>query len=96
MGKIVLPYKVPIFWSIIVAIIGTAIIVPVEIGKNKMIKKSKYATDYLDKDSINYKVKEDRFIRSHTSSYKISSSSGGGSSVGSSGGGHSSGGGRHG
>lgn len=96
MGKIVLPYKVPVFWSIIVAIIGTAIIVPIEIGKNKMVKKSKYATDYLDKDSINYKVKEDRFIRSHTSSYKVSSSSGGGSSIGSSGGGHSSGGGRHG
>ena len=72
------------------------------INKNKMIKKATLAEDYLNKDSINYKVKNDKLISKHLSSYVMSdsSSSGGGggyhSSGGSSGGGHSSGGGRHG
>ena len=72
------------------------------INKNKMVKKATKASEYLNKNSIQFTRKEDVFLREHTTTRIISdsSSSGGGrshsSSRGSSGGGHSSGGGRHG
>ena len=86
----------------IVSFIVSISIVSHYVKKNKMIKKATLAQDYLNKDSVNYKVKEDKLLSKHVSSYIMSdsSSSGGGggyhSSGGSSGGGHSSGGGRHG
>ncbi|MDD6224177.1 MAG: TPM domain-containing protein [bacterium] len=89
-------YVPPFFIAGIFSLVITTIIMFVLIKKNKMVKKASKADDYLLSDSIRYSLKEDQFIRSHTSSYRISSSSGGGSSGGSSGGGHSSGGGRHG
>ena len=68
-----------------------------------MVKAKLYVNEYLDRRKISITNKQDKFIRSHTSSYTESSSSSGGgsggsshSSSGSSGGGHSSGGGRHG
>ena len=66
------------------------------VNKNKMIKRATKAAEYMDKKSVNYSVKNDRFITSRTTSYTVSSSSGGGSRGGSSGRGFSSGGGRHG
>ena len=67
------------------------------LGKHKMVKKAAAAREYYDKDSLNLTNKTDRFLRSHTSSYTVSSSSGGGgghsSGGGHSGGGHSGGGG---
>ena len=65
-----------------------------------MIAQETKANEYLDRNSINYSIRKDNFITSHTTSYVVSSSSssgggGGGSFSGSSGGGHS-GGGRHG
>lgn len=100
-GNVIKGFYPPYVIAIIGAIIVSSIVVSVQIRKNKMVKKATTAFDYLDKNSINYTVKKDRFLRSHTSSYKTSSSSGGssgggGHSTGSSGGGHSSGGGRHG
>lgn len=100
-GNVIKGFYPPYVVAIIGAIIVSSIVVSVQIRKNKMVKKATTAFDYLDKNSINYTVKKDRFLRSHTSSYKTSSSSGGssgggGHSTGSSGGGHSSGGGRHG
>ena len=86
----------------IISVIITACMTGHFIKKNKMVKKAVEATTYLDKNSINYSVKEDNFLRKHVSSYTVSSSGGSGggggysSSSGSSGGGHSSGGGRHG
>ena len=67
-----------------------------------MVKKATEASEYIDKKTINYSIREDRFITSRTTSHTVSSSSssrghsGGGSRRGSSGGGHSRGGGRHG
>ena len=98
-GNVVKGYNPPYLVAFIGAIAVSAIVVSIEVHKNKMVKKATTAFDYLDKNSINYTKKDDRYIRSHTSSYKTSSSSGsggGGHSIGSSGGGHSSGGGRHG
>lgn len=85
----------------IISLIATLIFFFVNKAKCKMIIKAANANDYLDRGSINYKNKEDRFISTHTSRVRISSDSSGGgggghSSFGSSGGGHSSGGGRHG
>lgn len=100
-GNVIKGFYPPYVIAIIGAIIVSSIVVSIQIRKNKIVKKATTAFDYLDKNSINYTVKKDRFLRSHTSSYKTSSSSGGssgggGHSTGSSGGGHSSGGGRHG
>lgn len=88
-------YSVPYFLAFAISSVITIIILTILVKKNKMIKKSTEASEYIDKNSINYKTKEDRFITSRTTSYTVSSSSGG-SHSGSSGGGHSSGGGRHG
>lgn len=91
-------YVAPYFLAFAISSVITIIILTILVKKNKMIKKSTEASEYIDKKSINYSTKEDRFITSRTTSYTVSSSSGGGggSHSGSSGGGHSSGGGRHG
>ena len=85
----------------IISLIITISVTVHYVKKNKMIKKAVEASEYLDKKSVVYSVKEDKFLHKHLSSYTnySSSSSGGGgysSSSGSSGGGHSSGVGRHG
>jgi uncharacterized membrane protein YgcG len=90
-------YHVPVFICLGGASLITIIVMAIMIGKNKMVRKATLAGAYLDKGSINYTVKTDQFLHSHTTHYTVSSSSGGGGGhVGSSGGGHSSGGGRHG
>lgn len=92
--------KMPIPTQIVMILIITSVVyviwLIINLKKCKMVIKATNANDYLIKNSIKYSLKEDRFINSHTTSYRISSSSGGGGSFGSSGGGHSSGGGRHG
>lgn len=84
----------------IISFIISLIFILIAKSKHKMVKISTEANNYLDSNSFSLTNKTDRFITSHTSSYKISSdsSSGGGHSSfgGHSGGGHSSGGGRHG
>jgi uncharacterized membrane protein YgcG len=97
-------YSIP--WTTLLGIsfVVTFIIMLILIMKNKMVRKAKDASTYLNKESINITNKSDIFINTHTSKHTVShdsggSSSGGGSfhsSSGSSGGGHSSGGGRHG
>ena len=76
--------------------LGTSLITLVTmlvlVKKNKMVRKATTAQQYLDKDSINYSVMKDQFIRSHTTHYTTSSSSGGGSHGGSSGFSHGGGG----
>ena len=92
------PYMLILFISLFIDIIVIVILV----NKNKMVKAKLFVNQYLDKRKIKITNNQDRFIRSHTSSYTVASSSSGGgggsshSSSGSSGGGHSSGGGRHG
>lgn len=98
-GMLVEKYHPPILIAIIIAGIGTLIIIGILVSKNKMIKKAATAGDYLNKNSISYSVNENKFINSHTTSYvrprDTGGSSGGGSHVGSSGRG-SGGGGRRG
>lgn len=80
----------------------TVIVMFSMVKRNKMIRKATQADDYLAKETVDLRVRDDTFVNSSTTSYRISSSSSGGgsggfhSSGGSSGGGHSSGGGRHG
>lgn len=76
---------IPIAFLMGLAAAGTTI--GIMVSKNKMVKKAYKAEEYLDKDSINITKREDTYLRSHTTSYTISSSSGGGG--GHHGGGHS-------
>ncbi len=102
MGFLKKKYQVPWSWALLVSAIGTIITISTLVNKNKMIRKALEAKDYLDKENINYSIKQDILTRSRTTHYTISTSSGSGSSgggfsssSGSSGGGHT-GGGRHG
>ena len=99
MGYIRNTYHVPVFFCLIGSGVITLVTMLILISKNKMVRKATSASNYLDKESINYSEKSDQFLHSRTTHYTVSSSSGGsggGSHSGSSGGGHSSGGGRHG
>ncbi len=90
-------YYIPIIPCLGGSLFITLIVMLILISKNKMIRKATTASEYLDKDSVNYTKHLDQFTHSHTTHYTVSSSSGGGGSHGgSSGGGHFSGGGRHG
>lgn len=98
-GYLVKNYTVPYLIATLISLTITIIIITVLVKKNKMIKKAYNAKEYINKDSINFKNKQDRFIRKSVTHYTMSDSSSGGgshSSGGFSGGGHSSGGGRHG
>ncbi len=101
MGYLHKKYKAPLLFALFFSAGITTTIIWVLVSKNKMIKKSMTANDYLNRETIQLTEKVDKFITTHTTSYIVSSSSSGGgggfsSSGGSSGGGHSSGGGRHG
>ncbi len=95
-------YHTPWIFITITSLIIDSIVLLVLIKRNKMVKTKLSVNQYLDRRKISITNKQDKFIKSHTSSYTESSSSGGDSggsshsSSGSSGGGHSSGGGRHG
>lgn len=99
-GILVKEYVPPILLAIGIATVVTIIVISILVGKNKMIKRETKALNYLDINSVNFTVKQDKFIRDSISSYTISSSSGGGggrsSSIGSSGRGFSGGSGRRG
>ena len=95
-------YSVPWAPCAGISIFITSIIMIILIKKNKMVKKARQASEYLNRNTKKITNRKDVFITSHISSYRISSSSGGGGG----GGGHSShsgssgvshgGGGRHG
>ena len=96
-------YHPPLSMAFMGGLAAALTVVLIMVAKNKMVKKAHKATEYLNQDSINITKREDTYLRSHTSSYTISSSS---SRGGYHGGGHSShhgssghshgGGGRHG
>lgn len=90
-------YVLPLIPALLISGLVATIVVCILVAKNKMVKKAVDAKDYLDEDSIKYTAKNDTFISTHTSSYRISSSSGGGGggSHHSSGGFSHGGGGRH-
>ena len=95
-GYIRYRYHIPIFPCLGGTGVITLMTMCILVRKNKMVRKATTASEYLNKDSINYTEHVDQFVNSRTTHYTVSSSSGGGSHGGSSGGGHSSGGGRHG
>ena len=89
-------YRLPIIPALIISFVVSIIVILIMISKNKMVKKAVNAKDYLDENSIKYTSKQDTFVSTHTSSYRISSSSGGGGGSHHSSGGFShGGGGRH-
>lgn len=89
-------YRVPFVLATIIGFIVSLIVMLIMISKNKMVKKAVTANDYLDENSIKYTTKQDTFVSTHTSSYRISTSSGGGGGSHHSSGGFShGGGGRH-
>ena len=79
-------YYPPIGIALLAGLAVAGTIIGIMIAKNKMVKIARQAGEYLDKNSINITKREDTYLRSHTTSYTISSSSGGG---GHHGGGHS-------
>ena len=88
-------YSVPVFSCFVLSSIITLITMVILVMKNKMIKRASKASEYLNRNTINYSVNRDIFITTRTTSYVMSSSSGGsrgGSRGGSSGRGHSGGG----
>ena len=79
-------YYPPIGISLLMGLAAAGTTVGIMISKNKMVKKARQASEYLDNGSINITKREDTYLRSHTTSYTVSSSSGGGHHGG---GGHS-------
>lgn len=79
-------YYPPIGIALLMGLAAAGTTVGIMISKNKMVKKARQASEYLDNGSINITKREDTYLRSHTTSYTVSSSSGGGHHGG---GGHS-------
>ena len=101
MGYIHKKYVMPILPALAGGLIVSAIAIAVMVKKNKMVRKSTEANDYIDKSSVQFHTRTDVLTGSITTHYRVSSDSGGGggghsSHSGSSGGGHGGGGGRHG
>ena len=78
-------YHAPWGIAFIAGVAVALTIVLIMVAKNKMVKKARKASEYLDQGSVSITKREDTFLRSHTTSYTVSSSSGGGHH----GGGHS-------
>jgi len=94
-------FKIPFIPALGGGAIVALITILVLVKKNKMVKKSTEANDYLAKGSVVYNTRSDILTGSFTTHHRIqrdSGGSGGGfsSHSGSSGGGHGGGGGRHG
>jgi uncharacterized protein len=84
-GDLVAPYRFPFIIAPLIAIIVTYIFISVNVKKNKMIYKSTLANDYLDSNSIKYRVKNNEFLRSNTTRIPKNTSSGSGGFGGSGG-----------
>lgn len=81
-------FSPPIIGAAVVAVIATWIIISINVKKNKLVHKERFAHEYLDRNSIVFTRRADILYDSRTTSYTVSSSSG--SSGGRSGGGYSS------
>lgn len=82
-----------IFMSLLIGLIGTAIIMTILIFKNRMVKKATTAREYLNKDSIKIQNMGEILISSNTTKHEIDHSSSGSSThTGSSGSSHGGGG----
>lgn len=82
-----------IFMSLLIGLIGTAIIMAILIFKNKMVRKATTAREYLNKNSIKIQNMGEILISSNTTKHEIDHSSSGSSThTGSSGSSHGGGG----
>ena len=82
-----------IFMSLLIGLIGTAIIMAILIFKNRMVKKATTAREYLNKNSIKIQNMGEILISSNTTKHEIDHSSSGSSThTGSSGSSHGGGG----
>lgn len=82
-----------IFISLLIGLIGTAIIMAILIFKNRMVKKATTAREYLNKNSIKIQNMGEILISSNTTKHEIDHSSSGSSThTGSSGSSHGGGG----
>lgn len=82
-----------IFISLLIGLIGTAIIMAILIFKNKMVRKATTAREYLNKNSIKIQNMGEILISSNTTKHEIDHSSSGSSThTGSSGSSHGGGG----
>lgn len=82
-GKLIAPYRFPLLIALLVSGLFTFFYISHYVNKNKMVFKARLANDYLDDDSVNYSVRDNRFL--HTTTRVIPKSTG-----------HSGGGGSHG
>ena len=78
--QLTLKYRPPLLIAFIASSIITWIIVSTNVKKNKTVYKERYASQYLDRQSINYTKKQDILYDTRTTSYVVSTSSSGGSS----------------
>lgn len=65
-GNLIAPYKFPFLLAIIIPGLFTFFYISFYVNKNKMVFKEKLAYDYLDNNSINYSVKNNKFINTTT------------------------------
>lgn len=82
-GKLIAPYRFPLLIALLVPGLFTFFYISHYVNKNKMVFKARLANDYLDNDSVTYRVRDNRFL--HTTTRVIPKSTG-----------HSGGGGSHG
>lgn len=78
-GDLVYKTGIPWFKITLISLIISSAIVIFFIMKNKMIRKSSDANEYLKKDSVVINNRTDKFITTHTTSVRINDSSGSGS-----------------
>ncbi len=82
-GDLVAPYRFPFILALVVPGIFTFFYISYYVNKNKMIYKAKLAHDYLDGNSVSYKVKDNKFIRTATRAIPRTTNNRSGSSGGS-------------
>ncbi len=82
-GDLVAPYRFPFMLAIIIPGIFTFFYISYYVNKNKMVYKARLAHDYLDDNSILYKVKDNKFIHTTTRAIPRATNNGSGSSGGS-------------
>lgn len=83
-GDLVYKTGIPWFKITLISLIISSAIVIFFIMKNKMVRKSVNANEYLKKDSVVINNRSDKFITTHTTSVRINDSSSGGRVGGSS------------
>jgi len=67
-----------IMWILIPGIIMTVILLAIELGKHKPVKKAVNADYYVEDNNVNMSLIQDSYLRSHEVRTRVNNSSGGG------------------